>query len=145
MAFTLHTQIHIQASAAQVWSQLMDFASYPQWNPFVKSLQGQAVVGSQLRAVIQLPENKPMTFTPIVMSVVTEKEFSWLGHLGIKGIFDGHHRFVLKALSPTETLFEHSEEFSGLLIPFFRKSLEKNALRGFELMNQALKQRVEGM
>ena len=145
MAFTLHTQIHIQASAAHVWSQLMDFASYPQWNPLVKSLQGQAVLGSRLRAVILLPENKPMTFTPTVMSVVTEKEFSWLGHLGVRGIFDGHHRFVLKALGPNKTLLEHSEDFRGLLIPFFRKSLEKNARQGFELMNRALKQRVEGM
>ncbi|MDN4164356.1 SRPBCC domain-containing protein [Cytophagales bacterium LB-30] len=143
MAFTIHTQVRIQAPATRVWNILMDFDSYLDWNPFIKSIQGQAVLGAKLKALIHLPGNKPMTFKPTVMSLVNEKELSWLGHLGIKGIFDGHHRFVLKSISPNETVLEHSEEFRGILIPFFRKNLEKNTQEGFEAMNQALKQRAE--
>jgi uncharacterized protein YndB with AHSA1/START domain len=32
----LHTEIEIDASAERVWDILTDFASYPQWNPFIR-------------------------------------------------------------------------------------------------------------
>jgi hypothetical protein len=43
------------------------------------------------------------------------------------------------------TLFVHSEHFSGLLVPFMRKKLNREILPGFEAMNSALKARVESM
>ena len=36
----LYTEIQIDASADQVWAILSDFASYPQWNPFITSMVG---------------------------------------------------------------------------------------------------------
>ena len=35
------------------------------------------------------------------------------------------------------------EEFRGVLVPFFWKSLDTHARQGFEAMNAALKQRAE--
>ena len=41
----IHTEIIIQASAQRVWDVLTDFEAYPQWNPLITSVQGQARVG----------------------------------------------------------------------------------------------------
>jgi uncharacterized protein YndB with AHSA1/START domain len=35
----LHSEIEIDASAERVWAILTDFASYPRWNPFIRSIR----------------------------------------------------------------------------------------------------------
>ena len=37
----LHTQIEIYVSDKRVWELLTDFASYPQWNPFIRHISGR--------------------------------------------------------------------------------------------------------
>ena len=39
--------------------------------------------------------------------------------------------------------FVQREEFRGLLVPLFSRSLDTDTRRGFEAMNQALKERAE--
>ena len=36
----LHSEIEIDASAERVWGILTDFASYPEWNPFIRRISG---------------------------------------------------------------------------------------------------------
>lgn len=36
-----------------------------------------------------------MTFKPKILIVEPNKEFRWKGKLGINGIFDGKHYFIL--------------------------------------------------
>ena len=60
----------------------------------------------------------------------------------LRGLLDGRHRFELRA-TPTGTTFVQHETFTGVLLPFFAKGLERSTPAGFELMNQALKERAE--
>jgi len=39
--------------------------------------------------------------------------------------------------------FIHGENFNGILISLFRKMLHNNTRRGFEMMNESLKERCE--
>ena len=41
----LRTEIEIQASDKRVWQLLTDFASFPQWNPFIRQAKGEVKVG----------------------------------------------------------------------------------------------------
>lgn len=102
------TQIEINASSQEVWKILMDTNSYPEWNPFVKSLSGHLAEGSRIK--VKLPG---MTFTPTIMTINPNKAFRWKGKLMIKGLFDGEHSFQLQALANGNTLFLHQETFSG--------------------------------
>lgn len=132
------TEIQIDAPVEKVWEMLMDFETYPQWNPFVKSLEGDIRAGGSIN--VKLPG---MTFKPIIQVVKPNKEFRWLGHLWIKGLFDGEHCFQLEEQADGKTRFIHSENFSGILVPLFRKQLLTKTKLGFEAMNKSLKSRVE--
>ncbi len=134
----IFTSIRINASTEEVWQILTDFEKYPQWNPFIKSLSGEVKEGRQITVRL-----KGMTFKPIVKTFNKHIEFRWLGHFGFKGLFDGEHRFFLKDNSDGTTTFEHSENFSGLLVRLFSKSLDRDTQKGFEEMNKEIKLRAE--
>jgi len=51
----LHSEIEINASAERVWDILTDFASYPQWNPFIRSISGELEVGERLEVRLEPP------------------------------------------------------------------------------------------
>ncbi len=141
MPVHLHPTIDIAASPEEVWPVLADFASYPAWNPFIRSAAGSLAVGERLSIRVQPPEGKAMRFRPTVRVVREARELAWLGRLLVPGLFDGEHRF---ALEPTATgsRFVHEERFTGVLVPFFR-DLRQRYLPAFEQMNDALKRRVE--
>ncbi|WP_440995546.1 SRPBCC family protein [Arhodomonas sp. SL1] len=139
----LHTEIEINASAERVWAVLSDFASYPQWNPFIKSVAGTPQQGVRLQIAIQPSGGKVMRFSPIVLTADAGRELRWLGRFLFPGIFEGEHRFLIEPLGEGKVRFQQSERFSGLLVSLLRSSLDRDTRRGFEEMNRALKARVE--
>jgi hypothetical protein len=139
----LHTEIEIDASAEHVWELLTDFASYPQWNPFIRHISGQPAPGKRLQARLEPPGGRAMTFKPKVLTAEPNRELRWLGHLLVPGLFDGEHSFTIEPLEEDRVHFIQREAFKGLLVPLFARSLESNTQRGFEEMNHALKERAE--
>lgn len=139
----LHTEIEIDATAEHVWAVLTDFVSYPQWNPFIKSIVGAPRQGERLRIAIQPSGGKAMRFAPVVLAAEAGRELRWLGRFLFPRLFDGEHRFVIEPLGEGKVRFQQSERFDGLLVGVLRASLERDTRRGFEEMNQALKLRVE--
>jgi uncharacterized membrane protein len=39
-----YDQIHMKAPAQRVWQVLTDFAAYPEWNPFIRRVNGRPEV-----------------------------------------------------------------------------------------------------
>ncbi|MDY7396123.1 SRPBCC domain-containing protein [Aureibaculum sp. 2210JD6-5] len=138
MAKQIKTFININASPKVVWNILTDFEKYPEWNPFITSISGDVKVGNRIKIRIQ-----DMVFKPKILIFDKNKQLKWLGHLGIKGFFDGEHKFLLTENSDGSTHFEHSEKFSGILVPLFWKKLNTETRRGFEKMNKKLKEIAE--
>ncbi len=141
--YQIETGIEITGSPEHVWSILMDFPAYPQWNPFIRSLSGVAKPGEKLRATIQPEERRAMTFRPRVLKAANQQELRWLGHLGFPGLFDGEHYFQLTTIGNGDTRFTQGEQFSGILVGVFISSMEAATKAGFHAMNQALKNRAE--
>ena len=139
----LWTEIQIDAPPERVWRMLTDFDAYPDWNPFLRSIEGNAQAGSRLRVRFEPPGARGMTMKPTVVAVEPFRELRWLGRLFVPGLFDGEHRFVLESLDGGRCRFIQSERFSGLLVGPLAKTLAATE-RGFEQMNEALKRRVEG-
>ena len=84
-----------------------------------------------------------MSFRPVIRIAEKGRELRWLGRIGTPGIFDGKHYFILEEAVPGRTVVTHEEQMRGILLPFMRSAIHGPVLDGFELMNRALKQRVE--
>lgn len=138
MAKQIKKSITINASKEKIWKILTDFENYHEWNSFIKSVTGEVKVGNQIQIKLQ-----GMTFKPIVLTFKENTELKWLGHLWFKGLFDGEHKFKLTDNGNGTTNFEQSENFSGILVKLFAKSLDKDTKNGFEQMNRELKLRAE--
>lgn len=139
----LRTEVEIDAPRERVWSVLTDFARYHEWNPFITGVEGRLERGARLRVTISLPEDGGQhTFRPTIVRCEPGEELRWLGHLLIKGLFDGEHFFRLDSIGDNRTKFVHGEDFGGVLLRFMGNTLTLSA-RGFAYMNQALKRRVE--
>ncbi|MBI2735827.1 MAG: SRPBCC domain-containing protein [Rhodospirillales bacterium] len=141
MTRRIATAIDIDAPAAVVWRVLVDFSSYPEWNPFIRRINGEAKVGSRLEVTVQPANRKPMTFRPTVRMAEPDRELRWLGRVLLPGIFDGEHAFIIEPRAGGCRL-RHEETFRGILVPAFGAMLDDTAA-SFASLNSALKQRCE--
>ena len=137
----VETTTVIAASREAVWETLVDVESYDEWNPFIVSAAGTPAVGERLAIRIQPPGGRTTGFRPRVTAAVPGERLEWLGHLGVRGLFDGRHEFRLEPLSDGRTRLVQREAFSGLLVGLLLD--EQSIQSGFRAMNDALKQRVE--
>lgn len=138
----LRDEVEIDAAPAAVWEVLADFAAYPEWNPFVVSVEGRPVKGERLRVRIAPPGGRAMTFTPTVLDAEPGRRLRWLGRLLLPGLFDGEHDFTIEPLGEGRSRVVQQETFRGPLVPVFGKGFDRT-LAGFRAMHAALRQRVE--
>ena len=134
--------IEIDASADRVWAVLTDFDAYPEWNPFIRRISGKPEKGGRLEVQIEPPGGRAMTFKPTVLEAEPGRALRWLGRVIVPGLLDGEHSFRIEPLGDSRVRFVQAERFTGALVPFLGKNLERTE-RGFAEMNEALKRRVE--
>jgi hypothetical protein len=139
----LETEVQIDASPQIVWRILTDLERYPEWNPFIKKARGKVQVGEKLEVCIAPPGGKEMIFKPVVLAVRENVEFRWLGRVLAPGLLDGEHFFTITG-DGDGCRFEQNEVFRGMLVPLLWRGMARNTLKGFEMMNAALKERAEG-
>lgn len=142
MRVELTHEIEIDAPAEAVWEVLVGTEDYPRWNPFVRRIVGPLEPGARLEVEIAPPGGRSMTFRPRVLEASPGRAVRWLGHLGVPGLFDGEHRFLIEPLPDGRVRFVHGERFAGMLVRPLRGSLDRTEL-GFAQMNHALKAEVE--
>jgi hypothetical protein len=140
---TIQADITIDAPPERVWRILTDFSAYPEWNPFIRRLEGRPAVGERLRMNLKIPKGWPMRIRPKVLGFEPGASLRWRGRLGVAGLFDGDHRFEVVPAGPRSTQFRQRETFSGALVPLLGAWVAAGALRGFAAMNDALKMRAE--
>jgi hypothetical protein len=136
----ISTQKDIDATPDEVWEVLMDFPSHARWDPMVNAISGQPEVGSRLEVKIAMKNGRVMKFRPEVVEYEPGRRFAWHGKLGIRGLFDGLHRFEVEP-SGNATKLIHSEEFRGILPPLLG-SLLRDTHNIMAEMNKALAEEV---
>jgi hypothetical protein len=137
----LETRIDSAASAEELWAVLVDFESYPSWNPTVVSIKGKAVLGESIEAAIAMKSGRIMRFRPTIVEFEPGRRFAWQGRLLLKQLFSGRHRFEVVP-RPGGATFVHSEDFHGLLLPLLGMLL-RDTEETLEAMNKALVAEVE--
>jgi hypothetical protein len=138
----ISAEIEIAAPPAVVWAVLADTAAYPEWNPFLRRVEGPLEPGARLRVRFAPPGGREVTMRPRLLVVDAPRELRWRGRLGVPGLFDGEHAFRIEPLTAARVRFVQSEEFSGILVPFTRSLLARTRA-GFDALNEALRARAE--
>ena len=138
----IRTEIIINTSSDKVWNVLTNFSAYPDWNPFIRSLEGKAIKDTRLVATLHLKDRKPMVFKPVVTVSDDKKKFEWLGTTPLN-VVNGRHYFILEEISEKQVKFVHGEQFTGILARPFHKKLAEPTEKGFVEMNKALRDRAE--
>jgi len=132
----------IDAPPEKVWAVLTDFASFPQWNPFIVRASGQLREGDRLRVTLKVPEMRPVTFSPRLLAVLPGREIRWRGVTGVRGLFDGTHALTVEPLADGRSRFRSHEDVTGILLPFLGRVMRRTQ-QGFEQLAQAVKARAE--
>lgn len=140
MTKDIKTEIVIKADPEKIWDILTCFQEYPQWNPFIRRIEGEVGQTNKIHVHLQPPKGSKMKFNPVVLSRIEHKELVWKGKLLFKGLFDGTHRFELIDNGDGTTTFIHSESFKGILVGLIDLNKTKN---GFVEMNEKLKELAE--
>jgi len=131
-------EIILDAQPNQVWQILTDGENFSKWNPFVTNMQGVIQKGEKIVITMEPKPGKKMVFKPKVLEAVPNEELRWIGRVGVPGIFDGEHYFILEPYDG-KTRLVHGEQFSGIALWFMdTNQFSKN----FKAMNIALSQRV---
>lgn len=136
------TEIIIHAPAEKVYRLLTDLEGYSRWNPFIIKSSGKATPGAKVMHVMK-NNNSTITFRPTVIRAEEGKSFEWIGHFGIKGIFDGHHYFHIHDTGSGAVNLIHGEKFGGILSSFLLKKIGDQTRQNFIAMNTALKSLAE--
>ena len=141
---TLDASTEIDAPAERVWQVVSDFASYPEWNPFIVRAAGEQRPGARLAVTIVAPGVRAVTFKPTVLDLQPGRLILWKGRLLLPGLFDGRHALSVEPLGDGRARFATHEEVTGILLPFLGKVM-KASQEGFERMAAAVKARAESM
>lgn len=136
-------QTEIAASPQTVWLVLTDFARFASWNPFIRHARGSPAVGGKVRVRVRPSLGIPLVFHAEVLDSEPAHELHWRGHVLTPLLASGDHTFTIEALPNGHVRFAQRETFGGLLPRLASRLLAREAKRGFDAMNAALKARAE--
>ncbi|HEX6253467.1 MAG TPA: SRPBCC domain-containing protein [Nitrososphaera sp.] len=139
----VRSEIEINSYPRIVWRILIDFATYEQWNPFIKKIIGLPTELSKIDIYIETHSGKKRKYSPRITKVEEGRELRWFGKGSLPGFLNAEHIFTIEELQPERVRFIQREVFDGLFTIVFGKGLDTDIRQGFQDMNDALKRRAE--
>ncbi len=139
----VQTKVSIEAPPSEVWNVLRDVERYPEWNPYIQSIEGEWQRGARIDVEVILPGGKKLEFPAIIKGVEDNYELRWEAELPVPRMLVGKHKLIMTTSGDGRTSLRNEQEFRGLLVGRFTESLLRPMGERFESMNEALKARVE--
>jgi hypothetical protein len=139
---TVSVETTILAPRGAVWSVLVDFARYPEWNPFTVRVETGGKVGDTVSMDVMLGGRR-MQLREQMRLYEPEQRFGWGLYVARGILLDCTRVQELEELDRARTLYRCHEAFHGLLVPLFFRRYEERMKHGFTAVAQALKRRVE--
>ena len=118
LSLACRVQVNVRAPAERIWTVLTDAEGFPRWNSTVTSIEGEIREGAKLK--VRVPGTERV-FSPRISDVVPNERMTWTG--GVSPIFKGVRTFELRTRDAGSTEFTMAERFTGLMIPFVKRSL----------------------
>ena len=140
--FAIRSGVTIAAPIPKVWAILVDFPRYPEWNPYIRSIEGEPRPGARLHVCVVPAQHRERRYSPVVVKAAEGEELGWKGRYWHR-LMLVEHSFRLEHDGPG-TRFRQDASFSGFLVRFVGDEQRAAFRGGLEEMNAALKRRAEG-
>jgi hypothetical protein len=131
--------ISINATPETIWKILTDASGYPEWEPGMERIEGTIALGGKIEVYTKISPDR--TFPVTVTSFEPGKRMVWTGGMPL-GLFKGERTFTLTPNEDGTIEFTTREEFSGLLLPIFGRTIP-DLSESFENFAAGLKARAE--
>jgi hypothetical protein len=141
MTFEVRHDLMIDTTPERVWAVLTDFASYPEWNPLVRSFEGELHEGARVLAVFEPMPGRRVRARPTLTAVDKPRRLAWAGKVGLEALMRGEHSYELVPRGGGVELVNR-EVFEGLLVPLARPLLRRTQA-GYVRNSEAIKARAE--
>ena len=133
---SVHTELIIPATPAEIWAILIDAPRYSEWNPVLVQVEGVMQEDAKLANHVQEPGGSLTVMTSTVNKMIAAKELNQSG--GIPGVLTFNHTYRLEPVDDGTRVTQH-EEYRGLGVWFWDESWVEPAYAG---VNEALRKRV---
>jgi len=135
---SVHTELFVPASSAEIWSVLMDGEHYGEWNPVLIEVEGEFSQGATMTYQMMTEEGVASEVDADVIKLEPEIELNQFG--GIRGVLTFDHHWILESVAGGTQVTQH-EDYAGIGVLFWDPSwFEAAYARGL----QALRDRVAG-
>jgi hypothetical protein len=138
----IRTELEIASPPRNLWRVITTFDRFPEWNPFLTEVRGRPEVGSPVDLRVH-SRPFPVNFHVTVINADPERELRWRGHFLNDRVVVAEHYFRIEAIDANRSRFIHGEIFNGRFSGLAWRIIERETRRGYRLMNDAFKRRVE--
>lgn len=137
MMLAFEAEVTINSTPEAVWNVLTDVQQFPEWEPNVTKVEGEAALGNKITVHTKFSDR---AFPVTVSEFIPNSRMVWSSGMPL-GLFKGARTFTL---TPVESgvKVKTREEFGGLLLPLFKGQIG-DLQPTFDAFAQALKSRVE--
>ncbi|SDG06888.1 hypothetical protein SAMN05216553_105179 [Lentzea fradiae] len=135
--------VEIEAPAPFVWDVLLDYARYPQWNPYTTAVSTTLAIGSPIDLTLPKPDGSAGTWVsreyirvvepPRLLRYDTGDTFP-----GLLGVRDQ----VITPLGPARCSYRTFETFTGKYAEAVFATQREYVRNGFDSVARALRDRV---
>ncbi|KAF8264493.1 hypothetical protein EI94DRAFT_1703176 [Lactarius quietus] len=160
--FIIRSSIAISAPKQKVWDVLLDFPSYGEWNPYIRSqeliseedkkplVSHMVVPGWRVRLRLNTPPTmedvgKKASVAEEIITHVDNDNFRFAWHFATpaRWLITAERWQILRDDGSGGTVYETWEFFGGLVAYFVRFFLGAKLQASFDAMSRALKERAE--
>lgn len=137
------TEIEIKAPVETVWTALIDFKAWSEWNPIVNYIIGKAEDQAKLKIIMTGANGTDgQKYQAEITEFNAPYAFRWRAKMMTGLLFTNDKTFLLSENNGI-TKLTHCETFSGLFVPLFWGKLSKFVPSMLNRMNTALKIEIE--
>lgn len=135
------TEIIIRSTPREIWNILTDFEKYPQWHPYIKTIEGELKKRRKIKVTYKKNDSAFAKFSAYIIDYKPDSILSWGGSLGF--IFRAKHYFIIQPVTGDRVKFIQGEYWKGLFGGMYGKKIYLDVTPKFEAMDRKLKSMLE--
>jgi hypothetical protein len=135
--------IVIEAPRDEVWTRLIGFCGYADWNAFTTEIRGDLAVGQAVEITVSMLKRRPFVQREWINLLRAPEVICWGTHLGLPFLLTTNRWQTLEPGEGDVTTYRNELQLSGLLAPLVMLLYGSALARAFSTAARGLKAACE--